>query len=81
MSGADCSGFHRFIPPDLGGSQTPQTIADLMPDAIDQLNDLYDKLGDAINKLFPESQLKPTDVYVVGYPDPLHDEAVHFAPC
>jgi hypothetical protein len=80
VSGSDCSGLHKFIPPDLGGSQTPQTIADLMPDAIDQLSDLYDKLGEAINKLFPESQLKPTDVYVVGYPDPLHDETGTLCP-
>jgi hypothetical protein len=74
VSGSDCTGFHKIIPPSLGGTATPQTIADLMPDAINQLSDLYDKLGDAINTLFPASQLKPTDVYVVGYPDPLHDE-------
>jgi len=70
VSVADCAN----LPPALGGSETPVTIGDEVPDAIGQLSDLYDKLDDAITYLFPEGQLKPSDVYFVGYPDPTHDE-------
>jgi hypothetical protein len=76
VSVADCAG----LPPVLGGSLTPATIGNEIPDAIDQLSDLYDKLNDAITALFPESQLKPSDVYIVGYPDPLHDETGGLCP-
>jgi lysophospholipase L1-like esterase len=80
VSGSDCSGLNKFIPPDMGGTDTPTTISDLMPDAIDGLTGLYDRLGEAINSLFPEGQLKPRNVYVVGYPNPLHDETGALCP-
>src|SRR5262249_31455908 len=38
---------------------------------VDALPKLYEKLGEYISSVFPKSQLDPSDVYLVGYPDPL----------
>jgi hypothetical protein len=39
---------------------------------VKKLPALYDALGKYMTTLFPRSQLKPKDVHLVGYPDPLH---------
>ena len=41
---------------------------------------LYSDLRETITALFPRAQLNPSDVYVVGYPDPLHNETGALCP-
>ena len=42
-------------------------------DLVAKLPDLYSKLGAYIKALFPKTQLNPSDVYLVDYPDPLEN--------
>jgi hypothetical protein len=55
-------------------NKNAETLGESMPDAISELAPLYAQLDEDLKKLFPEPQLRADDVYVVGYPNPLHDE-------
>ena len=57
--------------PDLGTT---------VPKAISDLRGLLSALRAAITDLFPAAQLNPADIYVVGYPDPLHNETGALCP-
>ena len=80
VSITDCTGAAKPLFAAIGVPTENLTIGDLMPDATDALTELYDKLGAAVNEIFPPSQLDPADVYVVGYPDPLRNEAGELCP-
>jgi lysophospholipase L1-like esterase len=56
------------------------TVGEEMPDALSALSSLYGHLEQAIRVLFPESQLKSSDIYLVGYPDPFHNESGALCP-
>ncbi len=58
------------------GSDLSQTV----PADLSDLRSLLSDLHGVISEIFPRSQLSPSDVYVVGYPDPLHDEAGTLCP-
>jgi hypothetical protein len=58
------------------GSDLSKTV----PSSISDLRSLMSDLHSVITELFPRSQLAPGDIYVVGYPDPLHDEAGGLCP-
>jgi hypothetical protein len=51
-----------------------------VPLRIAGLRELYADLHGTITELFPRKQLSPQDVYVVGYPDPLHDQSGFLCP-
>jgi len=51
-----------------------------VPARIESLQMLLSDLHAAVGDLFPRSQLNPDDVFVVGYPDPLHNQAGELCP-
>ena len=53
------------------GSDLGKTV----PASIEELKSFLDDLHSVISDLFPTSQLAPRDIYVVSYPDPLHNQA------
>ncbi len=80
VSITDCAGAAKGLWAAVGVPADNLTIGDLMPEATDALSGLYDKLAEAVNEIFPSSQLDPADVYVVGYPDPLRNESGELCP-
>jgi hypothetical protein len=58
------------------GSDLSKTVPDNFSDLRSLLSDLHSVISD----IFPQTQLSPSDVYVVGYPDPLHDQAGALCP-
>ena len=64
--------YGSFTLTDDLGKQVPANVA--------ALGKLYTSLHSVIASLFPRKQLDPQDVFVVGYPDPLHDETGALCP-
>ena len=67
--------------PDKYGPITLRTdLGVQVPANMKILAGLYSDLRETITALFPRAQLNPSDVYVVGYPDPLHNETGALCP-
>ncbi|HEX4520591.1 MAG TPA: SGNH/GDSL hydrolase family protein [Gaiellaceae bacterium] len=59
----------------LPDCQTNKIVTRVEDNLISDLGDNYDALSAYLKKSFPDGQLDPADVYLVGYPDPLHETA------
>ena len=58
------------------GSDLGKTV----PASLSSLRSLLSDLHSVVTDLFPSSQLASSDIYVVGYPDPLHDQSGALCP-
>jgi hypothetical protein len=73
---ATCVAVKRCQDLSIQGTSIPAEI----DRAINNLPALYDKLHAEIKDLFKSKRLKPGDIYIIGYPDPLQEATGRLCP-